>query len=134
MTEIGAVNAELSFAVEKEGIVDRVEEKHEEFMEELEDERDKDMWDYEVLRTHREREVLVEYPFWSHHIHVRFNPYERDTVFVQVYQNVPMKYFHKNWEDFAEEILEIDSTESIEIDREYLQKVKKAVETLEDSM
>lgn len=32
MTEIGAVNAELSFAVEKEGIVDRVEEKHEEIL------------------------------------------------------------------------------------------------------
>jgi len=134
MTQIKSVNAELSFAVQKEGVVDRVKEKHEEFMEELEDERDKDMWDYEVLSKHREHEVFVEYPFWSHHIHVRFNPYERDTVFVQVYQNIPMKYFHNNWEDFAEEILGIDSSDSIEIDREYLEKVKKSVETLEDSM
>jgi hypothetical protein len=133
MTDIGGLDFEASFVVKDEGIVDRVIEKHESFIEEMQDPRDIQMWEKEVLRKHRDHEVMVEYPFWTHNMHVRLNPQESDKVYIKIYQNIPMKTFSDNWNEFASEILGIESAEEFtDLEKDYLDDVRKSVKTIED--
>lgn len=133
--EIRGINYTADIAITAEGVVDRVKEKHEEFMEEIDDPRGLQMWEKEVLREHRDYAVLVEYPFWSHRLSVRCNPHDSDDITVHVYQNVPMKDFQDTFEDFCREILDIEPDFEIrDLDREYLDKVEGSVKVLKSAV